>query len=344
MQPRGGFVKHDDVYITGIASVLGQRDPVREAVARGDYDPDDAAEDDLESISVIPGAAPTELAARALGEALSFGEDRRIDTLIHTGIHFQGQDYWTPAAHIARTALPDAASSRLTTLEIRQASNGGLAALHTGALFAAANSGGAVAVTAADVFAQPHFDRYRSDKGLVLADGAAAVVLDRSSGIAAVRSSALIGDPSLEPLYAGDAPRPLPNDPSTRLDLRGRKDIYLADHPIEEAIAKLTGATEEVLRIALEDADCKIDQIDRFVFPNTGRGIAEWKFLSQYGIDEDRTLWKWGRTVGHIGAADQLAGLHHLISTGATPKGSLVALCSSGIGFNWGAAIIEIIA
>ncbi len=340
-------MRHTDVFIAGIATVLGELDSVESAVERGDYDPDDARDDDLASISVIPNARPTEVAATAFRDALntSPGTAHDVRALVHTGIHFQGQDYWTPAAHVARLALGDRheAGRRITTMEVRQASNGGVAALNTAALYTERLASGSVAVTAADVFHLPHFDRYRSDKGLVLGDGGAAVVLGRTPGIAALRSTALIGDPGLEPLYAGDAPRALPNTPDIPLDLRGRKDDYLLTRSVDDVVAQLTGAMEEVLLVAADDANCKITDIDRFVFPNTGRGIGEWKFLDKYGIDEDRTCWEWGRTVGHVGAADQLAGLHHLISTDAVGPGSRVALCSSGIGFNWGAAIVEIL-
>jgi 3-oxoacyl-[acyl-carrier-protein] synthase-3 len=86
-----------------------------------------------------------------------------------------------------------------------------------------------------------------------------------------------------------------------------------------------------------------VSDIRRFVMPNNGQTVRWWGMLADMGIDLDRTTWEFGRTVGHLGAGDQVAGLDHLLASDALAAGDLVVLAGSGYGFNWGAAVIEVI-
>ncbi len=66
-------------------------------------------------------------------------------------------------------------------------------------------------------------------------------------------------------------------------------------------------------------------------------------FLSQFDIDPERTTWSWSRTIGHLGAGDPIAGLDHLVGTGAVGPGELCLLASVGAGFSWSCAVVEIL-
>lgn len=218
-----------------------------------------------------------------------------------------------------------------------------MAALALGAAQVTADPARAVMLTTADKFGLPGIDRFRSDKGLVLADGATAMVLTARPGIARVLSTALSGDGRLENLYRGAEFRAANEASAWPLDLRGRKKRILERGNLQEIVAIIAGQMQRTVTAALDDAKLEIGDISRFVFPHTGRTIMEWEFLASFDIDESVTTWDWGRTIGHIGAGDQYAGLNHLLETGAAGTGDRVALCGSGIGFNWGCAIVEVL-
>lgn len=60
-------------------------------------------------------------------------------------------------------------------------------------------------------------------------------------------------------------------------------------------------------------------------------------------IDLDLTTWSWGRTVGHLGAGDQIAGLGHLVEDAAVNAGDHCMLLGVGAGFTWTCALVRIV-
>jgi hypothetical protein len=53
--------------------------------------------------------------------------------------------------------------------------------------------------------------------------------------------------------------------------------------------------------------------------------------------------WPWSRTVGHLGAGDQFAGLARLIELCEVRPGDPVLLLGVGAGFTWSGAMVEIL-
>jgi 3-oxoacyl-[acyl-carrier-protein] synthase-3 len=88
----------------------------------------------------------------------------------------------------------------------------------------------------------------------------------------------------------------------------------------------------------------KFRDIDHFVLPNMGLTRMRAQFFEPFGIDPDRTLWSWGRQVGHLGAGDQMAGLARLASHGALEPGQWCLLAGIGAGFTWTVAVLEVTA
>ncbi len=78
------------------------------------------------------------------------------------------------------------------------------------------------------------------------------------------------------------------------------------------------------------------------MLPHFGRRRLEAIYYRPYGIDPARTTWEWSRTVGHLGAGDQFAGLDHLVTSGRAVPGDRVVLIGVGAGYSWGAAVVEI--
>src|SRR5690242_18280173 len=168
-----------DLYVAGVAGWLPPPLDVAEAIAAGDYDATEQASNDYASVTVSDQAPPRMAAlaaARALRRAGTAPADLAL--VLHASSWYQGVDFWPAASHVHRTVD---AGPHAPAFDVQQMCNGvgvlELAAAH----LAADPARTAVLVTAADRFAAPAFDRWRSDApGLVYGDGAGALVLARS--------------------------------------------------------------------------------------------------------------------------------------------------------------------
>jgi 3-oxoacyl-[acyl-carrier-protein] synthase-3 len=67
-------------------------------------------------------------------------------------------------------------------------------------------------------------------------------------------------------------------------------------------------------------------------------------YIDGLGLDPERTTAQWSREVGHLGPADQMAGLSHLCAEGLLSPGDRCVLMGVGAGFTWSCAVLEIIA
>ncbi|MFI9650491.1 ketoacyl-ACP synthase III family protein [Streptomyces sp. NPDC052040] len=330
-----------DIYVSASAAWLGRREDVWDAVAEGRYDAAEAARDEYHAVRVADDVHPPDMAVAAARLAVERSAVPTGDFALvaHASVGFQGRDHWVPASYIqARTVAGSA-----TALDIRQASNGGLAALDLAASWLAARSESRAAlVTTADRYGLPEFDRYRSDNGLPRGDGAAAMVLSRgeragTTAVARLLSTVLSGDSTHEGAYRGTRPWGEPRAGRTvPVDLRARTREYLATGATGDAVvAALTAGQQRALKQALDEAEVKADEVARYVFPN-GRW---WNS----DLDADRTTWEWGRQVGHMGAGDQAAAFTHLVESRAVRAGDRVVLSGAGVGMNFGCAVLEML-
>ncbi|MFJ9865364.1 ketoacyl-ACP synthase III family protein [Streptomyces sp. NPDC101165] len=337
-------MRWDDIHLQASASRLGRAEDVQEAVAQGRYCPEECAEDGYLSVSVIDDEPPADLAIGAARHALerSGVASWAVDLVVHSSVGFQGIDHWSPAAYIQRHTVAGLAAA----VEIKQASNGGLAALDLAAAYLAARPAPAAALlTTADTYRLPVFDRYRSDQGWLRGDGATALVLGREPGLARLLSTCLVGDSTHEEAHRGGEPwAKAPGERGWPVDLRSRRRAYfLAGHEPAEIGGVIQNGIQHAMRTALEDAGVGVDDIARFAFPHAGRHVARWAFaMDQFGIADDRTTMDWGMTVGHIGAGDQIAGLTHLVETRQVAPGDLVMLTGLGSGLTFASAVLEI--
>ncbi|KAA9166505.1 3-oxoacyl-ACP synthase [Amycolatopsis acidicola] len=294
----------------------------------------------ITSVTVSQGESAPEMAALAAGQALSRMDAAvGVDLLLHADVYYQGHDLWAPASFILRrTGLPDCPA-----VEVRQLSNGGMAALGLAATHLL-GEGTAVLVTAADRFCPPGFDRWRSDPGTVYADGGAALVLARGGGFARLRCLVTESDPGLEAMHRGDDPFGVaPFSVRGRVDLDACKRAFLAGSDISGTVARVAGRQHAAVKRALAEAEVTLAEIDWFVLPHFGRRRLVQTFLRPFAIDVERTTWPWGRGVGHLGAGDQLAGLDHLASAGLLRPGQRCLLAGVGAGFTWSCAVVEVV-
>jgi 3-oxoacyl-[acyl-carrier-protein] synthase III len=329
----------DSLFIAGMGTFLPPAVDVGQAVAEGRYPPEEAAETELQSVLVAGREAPPEMAVQAAREALerSGVPPEAICLCLHASICFQGLEFYPVASYIHHAAV---GPSSALALEVKALSNGGLCALEVAASYLAADrSRTAALLTTADKFCLPWIDRWRSDTGMVMADGAAALVLSRRGGVARVLSVATVGDSSLEGLHRGEdafTEAPLP------IDVHRRKRAYLAQVGLDHMLRRFRSGLRASVDRALSDARTDLRELARFVLPNVGRILLQREYFEALEIPEARTTWSWGRRIGHLGAGDQIAGLAHLIDSGAVSPGDRCLLMGVGAGFSWTCAVIEI--
>jgi 3-oxoacyl-[acyl-carrier-protein] synthase-3 len=298
---------------------------VADAVASGACPPRVASSTGLVSVAYSPDESAAEMGAAAARTALdragSGGGD--VDLLLHADTYHQGQDLWPVASYIQRETLGNTCQA----VEIRQMSNGGLAALDL-----------------ATAYLSPGIDRWRTDPGTPYADGASALVLSRRGGFARLVSLAMYADPELEPLHRGDEPfGPAPFSQRIPVDFEEAKRAFIGRVGMSYAITRAHNGQQTVMKQALADAGLELAEAEWVVLPHFGRRRLQSIFYQPFGIDPERTTWDFSRTVGHLGAGDQFAGLDHLLVSGKARPGDRCVLVSVGAGYSWGCAVLEIL-
>ncbi|NDU73877.1 3-oxoacyl-ACP synthase [Actinomadura sp. DSM 109109] len=334
----------DGLFLAGLAHRIPEAVNVDGAVDCGRYDPGDRKADAYVSVSVATGEAPPGMAAEAGRLALVRAgvPASGVALLLHASAWFQGVDYWPAASYVHREVLGNE-GRRAPALDVQQMCAGALGAVELAASYLAADaSRGSALVTTADRFADPGFDRWRGDvRGIVYGDGAAAVVLARR-GFARLLAVSTVVDTALEGMYRGD--EPFAAAPGRRVDVRARRGAFAAQaRALVGSLADRTasGLAEAVGR-TLDEAGLKLADVSRFAFPNVGLHVLRTRYTEPLGVDVERTTWEWGRRTGHVGAADQLTGLTHLVETGQVGPGDRVLLVGIGAGFAWTCAAVEI--
>lgn len=335
-------MRWNGIYINAVAACLGGREPTAQAVAEGRYD---ARENKANGyLAVRVSEMPViEMAVQAASVAVkrTTGSVGAFDLISHASIAHQGLEHFAPASYIQAHTVGGSGAA----IEVKQFSNGGLANLEVAAAYLSARERPAAALlTTADKFVLPAYDRYNCDRGIVFGDGATGLVLSKTPGVARLLATAVISDGTYGGVYIGDAPWDdgAGDEP---VDLRARREQYLANNAglLMEVVQATTARQRESVEVALRDAGLAAPDICRWIFLNVGQTQVDAEFRRSLAIDEAKTTWQWGREVGHIGAGDQVAGLTHLLETGAVHTGDNVALCSMGMGFSYGCAIAQIL-
>ncbi|MEU8028448.1 ketoacyl-ACP synthase III family protein [Streptomyces sp. NPDC049099] len=340
-------MRWEQLYIAGVGAYLPEAvEKAETAVAAGLYAADAAEANGIRAVRIARAdEAPPVMAAAAARQAVARSgcEEAQFGLVVHACLGYQGQEFWQPASYVQDNSVGGSGA----VAEVRQGSNGSLTALELAASWVTARPGSAALVTAGDSFHLPYFDRWTSDDSQVFGDGAGAVVLTSGTGFARVRSTATLSDATLEPIYRGTAGWTAgPFLDGRPVDLRERKLAYAAT--VEEGaegtiIARMGGNLLAVVETALQDADVELADIAYVLHANTGARLVENGFYKLLGIDDTKTVYEWGREIGHIGAADQLVNLNHLVESGRPAAGDLVLVFGVGIGFTWSAAVLEIL-
>jgi 3-oxoacyl-[acyl-carrier-protein] synthase III len=299
---------------------------------------------DLIEVPVANRVTAVDMAVEAARAALKEAgrEPTDVDLLVHSTMFRQGPGEWSPVGYLLR----ELGCGNTAGHEVTQGCNGALAGIEMAAgwLALAATPSTALVSTAAHAN-QPAVDRWTTAGfGMVLGDGACAVVLGPGRGLARIDTITSITFPELEGLHRGDLP-------IEELSLQ-RQKVAVPARAREFAMSSGYNALDmhrifpqmytEIAHRALDEAGIGTEDLTRVIFTNAGRSIIETDLMDPLGLPMSMATWDFGRTIGHIGASDHIISLDHLLRTGQVAPGDRVLLVGGTQGYNIAALVLTI--
>lgn len=331
------------LFVHGTGTALPERVQVAQAVARGDYGAEEAAATGFTSIAVAGPESAPDLALRAAATAVerSGAAPESLGHLFYADVYHAGPEGWCPQSYLQRRL----ALGGLLAVGVRQGCNGmfGALSLADAVLRSAPADQGALLV-AADNFGSPLLDRWHCNPGLVMGDGAGALVLSRTEGFAEVLTVASVTIAGLEGMHRGDTPLYPPDVTVGRpLAFGDRFDEFTRSGGWgpEGGLVFVRHLVELVDRL-LGEAQITTGDLTRVAFNHAGRQLVQDR-LAPLGIPVERTTWEFGSTVGHLGAADQAVAFDHLLDTGELGPGSYLMMLGIGPGVGIAGAVLRVL-
>lgn len=337
----------DNLYVAGFGNYVPETvETAEQAIADGRFSAGEKAISGIRQVRVADRQteAPPVMAVSAARQAVerSAIAPDRFTLLAYAAVGYQGHEFWNPPSYVQHNTLGEA--SKATAMEIRQSSNGGLAAFELAASWVVARPGTAALVASGDSFHLPYFNRWRSDDQQVFGDGAGAAVLTTGGGFARVMATASTADSSLEHLFRLPEWSVVPWEDRETLDLGARKRAYFEtdENMYEDTIARMGKNLATVVDDVFEGTGLGLHDVQWLVHANTGATIAEYAFQRTLGFDVSQTPYEWGRDFRHMGAADHLVNMEHIFAAKAK-AGDKVLTIGVGTGFTWTAVLIEVL-
>ncbi|GII82699.1 hypothetical protein Ssi03_06890 [Sphaerisporangium siamense] len=344
-------MKIEGIFVAGLGACVPEPFSAAEAVRLGMYDAGEYERGGWTGAAVAGDVPAPDLAVRAARQALarSAHDVSEVGLLLHANLFHQGLDGWSPHHYVQRHTI----GGRVPAFSVGQTCNGMLGAMELASCHLTAAQGPAAAlITGADNFGAPLVDRWRyaegatTNRGTILGDAGTAVVLSRRAGFARLRSIASASLPELEELYRGDVPLFPPGSAAgVPMAIGARVAEFAARNPkeLEEAKETLRLARVKVAERALADAGVTPGQVTRATHIFSGGEAYVRAILEPLGIDPSRGVLEYGRGLGHLSVNDQVAGLNHLVETGAVGPGDHVLMLANGAGVALSCAVVEIL-
>lgn len=334
----------DDVFIAGTGAAFPPPVSVAAAIAAGLYDRRRAAQSEQLTVTVgdptQPSAAFAVAAARQ-AIARSGHAASEIGLAILASSRNAEIDMWSPSSYWAREI--GGFDPRCLPSELHNGCAGGLIGIEWGCEFLATHAEWQSAIVGASgSWPGTVLDRWRAFPGGVFADGGGAIVLSRDHGFARVLGVATQSDPGLEGLHRGD--EDFDGTAKYPVDFERRAEQF-AKHLAKREVGRRMRAR---LRAAVDEVTSKsgvsLDHVSHVVYGFGGRQQLERECLEPLGLSITKTPSTFAERVGHVGAADPLAGLNYLAETNLLNVGSHVLLIGVGIGIVWATALVQIVA
>jgi 3-oxoacyl-[acyl-carrier-protein] synthase-3/clorobiocin biosynthesis protein CloN2 len=335
------------MYLKGLGVFLPQTVSIDQAVRRGLYPAAEVKAHSLGGAAVAGMISAPEMAVAATQEAFKRCGHRpqEIDLLLYADSWHQGPDGWQPQFFVQRSVGCDKALG----LEIRQGCNGMFSALEMAASYLRAVPERQTALlVASDNFGTPLIDRWRSGPGFIIGDAACAVVLGKEPGFAQLVSVCSATVPEAEEVHrSGETLFPPGCTVGRDVDFAARAVSYntkaMAEPGGTAVWPRVHQTIVDVVGQNLAEAGITTDEVTRVAIMNYSRDITEHRFLAVLGLPLSRSAWDFGRTVGHLGASDQIVSLDHLLSTGELGPGDHMLLFGIGPGVTVSSAVIKIL-
>lgn len=335
-------MEYDQLYIQGLGRYLpAVRTPCATVLAG--YPEDDiarAVRTGMTHVAVERELFPRAMALRAAQEALERAQCQGSDLglLAVSAIHRHGHKrLWSLASSLQAALQADQA----LPFNVQQGCNANLITLQLAASYLRSMEPRQRAlIVASDRFDGSGFDRVTSDFGMLYGDAATALVLGREPSGLRILGIATEALASAEAMHRDDQERDETGEASiAEHDVRESKRRYLAEHG-QAAIAH--ESKQALLRIKSKllpgDAERELDHI---VFPNLGEELLEANYYPVFESARQKSLWAFGRTVGHLGTADAVAGLYELTVVRSLSAGTRVLLIGAGAGFTFSGVLLE---
>ena len=125
--------------------------------------------------------------------------------------------------------------------------------------------------------------------------------------------------PQYEDRHRGSTPL-FPPEASlgTKVDLEAAKEQWLSTTAadLRELETTMARALQEVVDKTLREAGLDMSGITRVAFVNWSEERVRKRAAAPLGLPMSRLTWEYGRTIGHVGASDQVLSLDHLLVSG----------------------------
>jgi 3-oxoacyl-[acyl-carrier-protein] synthase-3 len=341
-------MRWDNMYVTATGVHLPERVSLAEEVTAGRYDPEEAARTQMITYArATDGASPLEYAARAGRSALEETSDpirRDLRALYHTFVGPPGgPPAFNPAAKIHQMLNLD---GNVIPFGVTMGCAIGLATVEQACLRLNGDPAwrpGAALVVGSERWPPELVDPLTSTRGLILADGAGALLISNVTGWASILATASRIDSGLSDATLGA--ESLLFDPDATVDLGARFDFF-ASNVIDVGSYRLR-RDELILAVAdevLGDARLRLEEIDAFVFTHSGQRNLANGYLRLFPVAARRThTAELGRRIGHVGTADWFIGLHTLYKTGSLKRGDLVLMIGGAGGWIESAVVLRML-
>ncbi|GIF46431.1 3-oxoacyl-[acyl-carrier-protein] synthase-3/clorobiocin biosynthesis protein CloN2 [Asanoa ferruginea] len=281
-------------------------------------------------------------ARRALAAARAHPAD--VALLLYASVWHQGPDGWGPHHYLQHHLGLD----HSLALEVRGGCTGTFGAIDLSIGYLNDRSTAETAlVIASDNFGTKLVDRWcMGPLSGAVGDGAAAVLLSRTGGLARILSSAGTTFSEMEEVYRGDEPLfPPPVTEGRYLDFGARAAAFQRRAMREGSWLRLItdhrAHVQEVVEEALADAEIGRGDI-RKVLVNTMPESTAKDYLDSFGFTLEQSSWAHTEALGHLGAGDHFVALHEMLAAGALRPGDRVLLTGFSPGITYKAMVIEI--
>jgi 3-oxoacyl-[acyl-carrier-protein] synthase-3/clorobiocin biosynthesis protein CloN2 len=336
-------VRTPGLFIKGIGVYLPETVDIQVAIDEGGCAASEVAAHGFTGAAVAGDVPPPEMALWAAQEAFKRCGHRPddVDLLLYTDSWYQCPDGWQPQYHLQRHLV----GGDVLAVETQHGCNGMFSGIELAAAYLAADEDRRAALlVAADNYATPLMNRWRAGPGFVAGDAASAVVLTKEPGFAQVLSACTLTVPEGEEMHrAGEPMFPPGITTGTPLDFNARTETFVREQLGGPTLwIRIHQQLVENVNRALYEAGIDLDAVKRVAFMNNDRETIEQRCMGALGLPLSRSTWEFGRTVGHLGASDQIVSLDRLLTTGEVGPGDHVLLAGMAAGITLSSAVVRI--